>query len=166
MTFAGTPTARAAQHLDLADVEHRLEQQPRRDRRLVEIELDGAVIAAGVHVVGDAAQRRAVADAVGVLRQGQARNERLHVPEFPDIELRQFLRRHRLDGQRHVLLAFIPPSRRDDDLIDHARREQLLLGGARRFLGDGRRGERQDADARQGELAECGHCFLPYQITR
>src|SRR3546814_2015616 len=32
---------RSAQHFDLADVEHRIEQRVRLDRRVVEIELDG-----------------------------------------------------------------------------------------------------------------------------
>ncbi|CCW19505.1 hypothetical protein EBBID32_38720 [Sphingobium indicum BiD32] len=118
----------AALHFDLADVVHLLEDDTRRNRRIVEIEFDRAVVAAGIGIEIDAAQPRIATDAIGVGGQFQTRRERFDFSEFAEIEVGDRLSGHRVDDGRDVLHIFFAAAGLHDD------RGRIERGVLRRFL--------------------------------
>jgi hypothetical protein len=151
---AAVGSLRPAQHLDLADVVERLEQEQRLHRRLVQVERDGR-LGAGAHVEGDAAQRGRGLIAAAVLRQAEARHDRLDVLELLDVQLLQAVGGDDVLHQRRGLQALRPAPGGDDDLGQHRRR--LAGGGSGRGRGRGRRlGRRGRGDRGDACAGECG----------
>jgi hypothetical protein len=149
-------TLRTAQHFDLLDIEHRLEQDARRKRRVVQVEFDRAVVAARVHVIGDAAQGGLGADAVGAAGQLEAWDQALDLLEFAQVQLVDVLGRDRVHDQRHVLLRFPAAARLNDD---HVVPIGCIVGAGgnpvkiprSRILRERRSGHAEEADASQRE---------------